>query len=341
MKYLFVLILLCIVIAECQAQDSTQRPRPAFTSTEINRIRVNEHYQYKIMATDSTSAVLSYDYKPLPLWLKFDPVKKTLSGRPVKAAQYPIELLVANQYGVSRQKFMLTVFNNKTTSILCLGNSITNGTGKYNSYRRALWQILHTTGYNFDLIGSWSKHSMGAEMPDADFDLDHEGHSGWTFADMLHPPGWDSIRGNIYTWLNLYTPDIVLMELGTNDVFQCRTIAEMLKDLEELVQSLRQKNSQVKVFVAQIPPLGKQWANQKLCGNNKDYDQAIQDLNKAIISFCHMHSQEKSPMIAVDQYSGINTDTEMYDDIHPNEKGEKKMAEKWFGAIHKYLNKFN
>jgi len=29
----------------------------------------------------------------------------------------------------------------------------------------------------------------------------------------------------------------------------------------------------------------------------------------------------------------------MYDDIHPNTIGEKKMAEKWFAAIKKYLRK--
>ena len=36
------------------------------------------------------------------------------------------------------QRFMLTVYNDKTTNILTLGNSITNGTNKYNSYRSAI-----------------------------------------------------------------------------------------------------------------------------------------------------------------------------------------------------------
>src|SRR5689334_651691 len=76
----------------------------------------------------------------------------------------------------------------RTTTILCLGNSITNVTNKYNSYRRPLWQLLHNGHYNVDMIGSWNKHHMGGDVPNPDFDMDHEGHSGWTAAHMFTPP---------------------------------------------------------------------------------------------------------------------------------------------------------
>jgi hypothetical protein len=257
----------------------------------------------------------------------------------MKAGQFPIHLVVSNQHAKRSQNFMLTVYDKHTTNILCLGNSITNGTNKYNSYRRTLWQMLHNAGYNFDFIGSWSKHHMGGEVPDPDFDMDHDGHSGWRFDDMFHPPSWDSARGNINEWLKVYSPDIVLLELGTNDVFQCRSVDDMLKDLLDLIEALRGKNSSVKIFVAQIPPLGKQWAKKKLCGNDIDYDQAIKNLNIAFVGFAARYSEKNSPIVTVDQYSGINTDSDMYDDIHPNEKGEKKMADKWFKAISRYLTK--
>ena len=39
------------------------------------------------------------------------------------------------------------------------------------------------------------------------------------------------------------------------------------------------------------------------------------------------------------QYNGVNIVTNTFDDIHPNTKGEKIMAERWFEAIKDYLKK--
>ncbi len=152
---------------------------------------------------------------------------------------------------------MLTVYNKQTTNILCLGNSITNGVDTFNSYRRDLWQMLHADNYNFDFIGSWSKHHMGTDVPIPDFDMDNEGHSGWTFEHILQPPSWDTARGNLHQWINTYSPGIVLMELGTNDVFQCRKIEDMLSEklkCDSLFAA--RKEISIKIFLAQIPTTG-------------------------------------------------------------------------------------
>ena len=334
-------ILFFSFIINVPARDTVHISKPFFISLAEHRVKLNAEYTYYMMAGDSAARPLSFSVKMIPGWLRYDPVKKIISGKAVKAGQYPVQLSVTNQHCVTEQDFMLTVYDEKTVNILCLGNSITNGTNKYNSYRRELWQMLHNADYNFDFIGSWDKHSMGGDTPNPDFDMDHEGHSGWRFDDIFHPPSWDSARGNIHEWLKIYKPGIVLLELGTNDVFQCRTVNDMLKDLQTLVKVLREKNDRVKIFLAQIPPLGKQWAQKKLCGDSTGYDHAIRNLNKAFASFAKTNSVKRSPVLLVDQYNGINTDTEMYDDIHPNEAGEKKMAEKWFNAMHGFLNKLN
>ncbi len=177
---------------------------------------------------------------------------------------------------------MLTVFDKNTTNILCLGNSITNGVDTFNSYRRDLWQMLHAGNYNFDFIGSWSKHAGNTDVPIPDFDMDNEGHSGWTFEHILKPPSWDSARGNLHEWIKTYTPDIVLIELGTNDIFQCRKPADMFANLNVILYLLREKNKHVKIFLAQIPPLGAQWSDKKLCKNDTTYHDAIINLNKQI-----------------------------------------------------------
>jgi lysophospholipase L1-like esterase len=339
MKKIISLVFFIWSFLSLAAQHEKQGPSVAFLSKEVNRVAVHQNYYYHFAATGSAGKALVYSINGLPAWLHYHAADHSISGKPHKAGQYPVRLSVTNGDTTAYQYFMLTVYDRNTVNILCLGNSITNGTGKYNSYRRELWKILHAGNFNFDMIGSWSKHHMGGEMPEPDFDLDHEGHSGWTLEDMFHAPGWDSKRGNIYTWLQTYSPDMVLIELGTNDVFHCRTVNDMIADLRSLADLLRQKNRHVKIVAAQIPPLGKKWAQKKLCGNDTTYDQLIQKFNKAVAAFAKEYSTNASVIMAVDQYTGIDPATEMYDDIHPNEKGEKIMAERWFTAINKYVKK--
>lgn len=223
--------------------------------------------------------------------------------------------------------------------ILPIGNSITNGTSTYNSYRRELWKLLVAQGYAVDFIGSWNKHHGGGPVPDPDFDTDHEGHSGWTAADIFHPPSWDSARGNIYTWLNIYTPDMVLVELGTNDVFQCRQPGEVIADFDTLLDILRKKNKRVSIFLSNVLPMGPAWATKKLCGTDLSYAADIAALNKQLKTFAAKKHTRRSPVKLVDQFSAIDPAAHLYDDIHPNNAGEKQMAEKWFAAIRPYLKK--
>ena len=314
-------------------------PKPVFLSKEISRVALGDRYLYQCYATDSTNNSLRYQAIDLPGWLTFNTTDRTLSGKAQLPGQYLIKLLAINKRDTGQQIFMLTVYDKETINIVCLGNSITNGTDKYNSYRRDLWKLLHHGNYNFDLVGSWNKHHMGGNVLDPDFDMDHEGHPGWTIAYMFQTPSWDSARGNIYEWLNEYIPDIVLIELGTNDVFQCRKTSDMISDLAKLVSLFRNKNSHIKIAVAQIPPLGDQWAKKKLCGDSITYDSAIHTLNAAIAVFAKEHGSVASPVIVVDQYTGIQPSAQMYDDIHPNEEGKKIMAERWFKAIKRYLSK--
>jgi lysophospholipase L1-like esterase len=130
-----------------------------------------------------------------------------------------------------------------------------------------------------------------------------------------------------------------LIELGTNDVFQCVGTASAVKDLSLIIDKLRRKNTSVKILLAQIPPLGNQWAPKKLCGTDTAYDQAIKIFNEAVLHFARVKMTARSPVIIVDQFTGVDPATDMYDDIHPNEKGEMIMAERWYKALKPFLTK--
>ena len=309
-----------------------------FTSKEISSVQINSNYYYQPKVISADNSII-YSIKNLPSWLSWNAETNSISGKINKAGQYPVDIIALTKRDTVHQHFMLTVYDKQTTNILCLGNSITNGVDTFNSYRRDLWQLLHAGNYNFDFIGSWSKHHMGTDAPIPDFDMDNEGHSGWTFENILKPPSWDSARGNLHEWIKAYTPDIVLIELGTNDVFQCRTPPQMFSNLNVILYLLREKNKQVKIFVAQIPPLGAQWSDKKLCNTDTAYHDAIINLNNQIALYAKEHSTAQAPVIIVDQYTDVDPSVNMFDDIHPNTRGEKIMAERWFDAIKPYLKK--
>jgi acyl-CoA thioesterase-1 len=335
-KTIVVFLLTAMAQQKVFSQNPAAKVKLEFTSAEKNRVAVDSVYNYQVGVKSNTANAIHISIANLPFWLNFDAEKNTFSGKPLKAGQYPIDIIASDADTTIHQQFMLTVYNRATKNILALGNSITNGTNKYNSYRRVLWQLLHKGNYNFDFIGSWNKHHGGGNVPNPDFDMDHDGHSGWKASDILHPPDWDKERGSLYEWIRSYSPDIVLIELGTNEVFQCITAQEAMHSIHAIIEVLRGKNPAVKIFLAQIPPLGAQWATQKLC-NNTEYAQAIINFNKAIVQFAAKENTRTSPVIPVDQFSGVNTATDMYDDIHPNDKGEREMAKRWFMAIKKYL----
>ena len=310
-----------------------------FTSTIVNRVAVNEKYTYSVAVKDASQKKIQFSCNNLPSWLSFDTKNNILSGIAKNTGQYDIQITALNGDTTLHQNFMLTVYNKQTVNILPLGNSLTNGTNVYNSYRRYLWQMLHKANYNFDFIGSWDKYDMGGPVSNPDFDMDHDGHSGWKASDVLNQPDWDKQRGNIRDWLLTYTPDIALLEFGTNEVFQCIKNTDAINNIDTFIQLLREKNKSVKILLAQIPPLGAAWADKKLCSNDIEYSKAVIEFNKAILQYGKAKNSTGSPIIIVDQFTDVNPAVDMYDDIHPNAIGEKKMAEKWFAAIKKYLRK--
>ena len=333
------LLITALVILQITNAFVSKAQKLFFTSTIVNRVAVNEKYTYSVAVKDASQKKIQFSCNNLPSWLSFDTKNNILSGIAKNTGQYDIQITALNGDTTLHQNFMLTVFNKQTVNILPLGNSLTNGTNVYNSYRRYLWQMLHKANYNFDFIGSWDKYDMGGPVSNPDFDMDHDGHSGWKASDVLNQPDWDKQRGNIRDWLLTYTPDIALLEFGTNEVFQCIKNTDAINNIDTVIQLLREKNKSVKILLAQIPPLGAAWADKKLCSNDIEYSKAVIEFNKAILQYGKAKNSTGSPIIIVDQFTDVNPAVDMYDDIHPNAIGEKKMAEKWFAAIKKYLRK--
>ncbi len=124
--------------------------------------------------------------------------------------------------------------------VMPLGDSITFGLGDphRNSYRAALKSRLAANGVAIDFVGSQRTGTFA--------DSQHEGHGGWTIAQLsARAPGW----------VRAYKPDVVLVMAGTNDVARRDRVASAGGRLMVLVNSIRKARPGVKVIVATIPQM--------------------------------------------------------------------------------------
>ena len=203
--------------------------------------------------------------------------------------------------------------------ILPLGDSITCASKYKLSYRYPLWKKLLDAGKQIEFVGShaakgdfgrtqWDKY-RGQSFPPA-----HECHSGWRTDQILNGANGE---GKLSDWLAHYQPDIALVHLGTNDIYQSQTAESTRDEIEQVIHTLRAKNPHIKVLLARIIPMQKK--------------PNIPRLNKLLLQLAKKLNKPESPVISVDMYSGFNPETDQQKDrIHPNAKGEQLMAERWF-----------
>ena len=198
------------------------------------------------------------------------------------------------------------------TKIMPLGDSITGSPG---CWRALLWARLQSAGYtNIDFVGT--QPAQGCSVP---YDGDSEGRGGLLATGAADP-------GNLPVWLASNVPDIVMMHLGTNDVWSTtRSTSVILAAYTTMVGQMRAANPNVKILVAQILPM-----NPTGCAT---CSQGAIDLDAAIPAWASGLTTSQSPIIVVDQWTGFNTATDTGDGVHPNDLGNQKISDKWYPAL--------
>ena len=157
------------------------------------------------------------------------------------------------------------------------------------------------------------------------FDKDHEGHFAWEVNHIWggRNPNNNTGSGSLGDWMQVYDFDIALVHLGSNDAFQGQDNNQTLNELKAIVAKLREDNANVVVLLARIIPTSK----------GKREAAAVEQLANMIPSIIDEINTEESPVILVDMFEGFDVNELTYDGVHPNEKGEMLMADRWFNAI--------
>jgi lysophospholipase L1-like esterase len=197
----------------------------------------------------------------------------------------------------------------RSLAVMPLGDSITEGTSGDATWRYWLQKSLEANGCVVDFVGS-RRGVLSGQPRFSDFDPDHEGHWGWTTA---------QVKAEIDRWASDAKPAIVLLHLGTNDLGS--DPERIAARLDSIVASLRRANPAVEIYIARlIPAAGVP-------------DDVMRRTNDAIARLAAERDRPESRLIVVDQFTGFDPRADTYDGVHPNESGERKMARRWFEAL--------
>lgn len=207
----------------------------------------------------------------------------------------------------------LSATSQKPWRIMPVGDSITEGGSTFSVYRLPLWEKLTTAGYDFHYVGTKSSPSRVGPLL-------HEGYGGRN-AEYLA----EVVPKNFAK-----TPaDIVLIQAGHNHSIEEKPIPGIVSATESMINAFRRTNQKVIVLIAQPITSGKLPKYSYL-----------PDLGKEITALAERLSTHDSPVIAVDQASGFDFKTDAIDDkVHPNAAGAEKMAQRWFEALTKVMDK--
>jgi hypothetical protein len=206
--------------------------------------------------------------------------------------------------------------------IMALGDSITQADSNHYGYRYELWRRMIDAQLSVDLVGSMTTNFGGNPLwplyQGRSMDPQHEGHWGWKANEIV---AGRPTEGNLTTWLQSYTPDVVLLHLGTNDALDGDSTASTVRDLEKVIVTLQGDNPAVVILLAKLIP------------STDPNGWRIPLVNAEIEAIARRRQTPLSRIVVVDQWSGFDPVADLYDPWHPDASGEAKMAQNWVEAL--------
>ena len=236
-----------------------------------------------------------------------------------------------------------------TIKIMPVGNSITAGEHykfpaleERTGYRKALYEMLINAGYNVDFVGS-QNHGIRPEDDKDWYDWNCEAYPGWKIPD---------IADKLKTALEVYKPDILLAHVGTNGSNWNEKPGEV-KDMLDMINNFSVENNHpITVFLCLI-------INRFI---EEDAAPTTQ-FNKDVANMVNARTGDIIEIILVDMENGAGIDYSdnppdtnaippyeggdfwgrlypgvSYDKYHPNDKGNTKMAVKFYEELVKVLD---
>ena len=249
----------------------------------------------------------------------------------------------------------------EAVKILSLGDSITDGYWTSGAYRKYMYHDLEQMGYNIDMVGPKGSNSntFTYNGQTVSYDDNNAGYSGYAIQEMTtkeHRSGiLETIQGTWYNGQNMiaaYQPDIVLLQIGTNDILSNYNdgITDRLENLVNVI--LQDLDADSTVFVSTIPDidaytradwLGSYGINA-WGSTQEEKDQLMETVTGCIDTYntsiynlvLKMQGEGKNVQFA-DINSVVDYQTDLHDGVHPNEAGYENMGNYWAGLLNDFF----
>jgi lysophospholipase L1-like esterase len=204
--------------------------------------------------------------------------------------------------------------------ILPLGDSITYGIQYAGAYRVELFQDAQTAHQHITFVGDSSLANGPTTVAGVAFPQDNDGHSGWTI---------DQIAGLVPSPALQTNPDIVLLMIGTNDMYSTsQPVAQAPQRLAALLDAIIKGDARALLIVAQITPL-----------QNSTWETQVVTYNAAIPALVQARAGAGKHIAMVDMHTGFVTATMLSSDgVHPNQTGYNHMGDVWYAALKDVLH---
>jgi hypothetical protein len=205
--------------------------------------------------------------------------------------------------------------------ILPLGDSVTVGSRGTNAgYRAMLAELLTQAGIAFQFIGT-KTHNPGRLPPG------QQHHEGWTGRVIeAGPPereGLIDVVPGYFRSADLH-PDVILLMIGTNDVWVDHELDSAGERLDRLITRLVDKREglapHARLLLQQIIPNGDPVVNARV----RAYNEQV----AAVAKRQRARGNDVTLVPSTVQLSDLHRDT-----LHPVDSGYRKIAQAWFDAL--------
>ena len=229
--------------------------------------------------------------------------------------------------------------------IMPVGNSITAGEhygypplSERTGYRKTLYEMLIDSGYNVDFVGS-QNHGIRPKDDQDWYDYNCEAYPGWKIPE---------IANRVKKALPKYKPDILLIHVGTNGEDWDQKPGQVMDMLDMINNFSIDHDHKITVFLCEIINRYKGKHTKTTQFNNAIADSvAARTDDKIKIIMGDMENEaaldysdnppnpDANPPYRGGDMWGETYPGVAYDRYHPNNKGNTKMAVKFFREIDK------
>jgi lysophospholipase L1-like esterase len=208
--------------------------------------------------------------------------------------------------------------------IMIVGDSISAGPGCYKKY---LLKNLTDNHYSsFEFVGQYTDDCGGNVKHSA---VSCSTAAQYTLAMFTMPNcAQDKTFPGLSTLMVTHKPDLLMLQLGVNDVWGGKPTEETLGNYQKLVEQARAQNPKVVIAIAKIQKI------RPGCGTDDSVQKRAEALVTALPAWAQKLSTAASPMFVADLWTNSDWSmAETSDCVHPNDAGALKMGANWYNTL--------